>query len=78
MVGNREDTDMEEMLRSEKLEFYRQIIRDEKQKYPKIALLEGTSFYPAEAELFVDGVHPNDEGMQIYANALTKAIKQIW
>lgn len=62
---------------AEKLEVYRQIIRDEKQHYPQIALLEGTSFYPAEANLFVDGVHPNDEGMQIYANALTKAIKQM-
>ena len=60
---------------AEKLEFYRQIIRDEKQKYPRIALLEGTSFYPAEAELFVDGVHPNDEGMQIYAQAIVKAIQ---
>ena len=62
---------------TEKLEVYRQIIRDEKQKYPKIALLEGTSFYPAEADLFVDGVHPNDEGMQIYADALTQAIREI-
>ena len=62
---------------TEKLEVYRQIIRDEKQKYPKIALLEGTSFYPAEADLFVDGVHPNDEGMQIYADALTQAIRKI-
>ena len=51
---------------------YCQIIKEEQQKFPDVTLIEGSSFYPHKAEYFVDGTHPNDEGMKIYADALEK------
>ena len=48
------------------------IIREEQKNFPKVTLIEGADFYPAKAELFVDGTHPNDEGMAIYAEGLAK------
>ena len=46
------------------------IIREEQKAFPEITLIEGAAFYPASADFFVDGTHPNDEGMKIYAEAL--------
>ena len=51
------------------------IIREEHKNYPNVTLIEGESFYPAKSEFFVDGTHPNDEGMQIYAENLAKIMK---
>lgn len=51
-----------------------QIIRDEQKKFPGVTLIEGADFYPAQDEFFVDGLHPNDEGMKIYAEGLEKII----
>lgn len=51
-------------------EAYSAIIREEHEKFPGITLIEGASFYPAQEEYFVDGVHPNDAGMKLYADAL--------
>ena len=55
---------------------YSNIIREEHAKFPRVKLLDGYSFYPCQAELFVDGLHPNDEGMKIYAAGLLKALKE--
>lgn len=56
-------------------ELYSSIIRECAEKYPQIKLLEGTDFYPRREELFADGLHPNDEGMKIYAENLVRAIR---
>ena len=56
-------------------EEYSQIIRDEQKRFPRVTLIEGAEFYPGEEELFVDGVHPNDQGMEIYARGLIKALR---
>lgn len=56
---------------------YCQIIRDEQKKFPEVTLIEGASFYPHKEEYFVDGTHPNDEGMKIYADALEKIMAPV-
>lgn len=57
---------------------YCAVIREEHANYPKVKLLEGESFYPANTpEIFVDGLHPNDEGMKIHAAGLIKAIRSL-
>ena len=53
-------------------ESYCRIIREEQKAFPKVTLIEGAEFYPAQDELFVDGTHPNDKGMAVYADALAK------
>ena len=53
-------------------ESYCRIIREEQKSFPKVTLIEGADFYPAQDELFVDGTHPNDKGMAVYADALAK------
>ena len=57
-------------------ELYSQMIRDEQKRFPQVTLIEGASFFPADASLFVDKLHPNDQGMQIYAQGLIKAIRE--
>ena len=46
------------------------IIREEHKNFPKVTLIEGADFYPADPAFFVDGTHPNDKGMAIYADGL--------
>ena len=58
-------------------ESYCEIIRDEQKKFPTVTLIEGSSFYPHKEEYFVDGTHPNDEGMKIYADALEKILAPV-
>ena len=50
------------------------IIRDEHKKFPRVKLIEGRSFFPADDELLCDKLHPNDKGMALYGKALTEAI----
>ena len=52
-----------------------QMIRDVHKKYPKVVLVEGESFFPADPSLLCDGVHPNDKGMEVYAQGLIKMIR---
>ena len=62
----------------ERREEYCQIIREEQKSFPRVTLLEGSSFYPAgREELYADKLHPNDEGMKIYAEGLIKALRQL-
>jgi len=50
------------------------IIRDEHKKFPRVKLIDGQSFFPADDELLCDKLHPNDKGMELYGKALTEAI----
>ena len=59
---------------AEKRPVYSRIISECVEKHPEITLLDGSQFFPGREELFVDGIHPNDQGMQIYADALVNAI----
>ena len=52
------------------LESYRQCIRDAAADFPQVQVIEGTTLLPADERFFVDGVHPNDEGMQLLAENL--------
>lgn len=60
----------------EKREEYCQIIRDELKRFPAVAGIEGAEFYPADAEYFADGTHPNDKGMAVYAENLARIIRE--
>ena len=53
------------------------IIREEHKNFPGVTLIEGAEIVPERADLFVDGTHPNDEGMKIYAEGLAKIIAPI-
>ncbi len=59
---------------AEKRPVYSRIISECVEKHPEITLLDGSQFFPCDEELFVDGIHPNDQGMMIYADSLVKAI----
>lgn len=61
----------------EKSEPYRQIIREELKKFPKVTGIEGPEFYPAEEDLFIDRIHPNDKGMALYAENLARIIRGV-
>ena len=57
---------------------YSNIVREEAAKFPKVKLLDGDQFFPANrAELYADGLHPSDEGMKIYAAGLIQAVKEL-
>lgn len=58
----------------EQREPFSDIIREEKSRFPRVTLIEGAEIVPAREELFVDGTHPNNEGMAIYAEGLFKII----
>ena len=53
------------------------IIREEHKNFPKVTLIEGADFYPADPAFFIDGTHPNDEGMAIYAEGLARIMAPI-
>ena len=56
------------------IECIAEIIRDEHKKFPRVKLIDGQSFFPADDELLCDKLHPNDKGMELYGKALTEAI----
>lgn len=62
---------------AEKKNLYRDIIFEEQLKYPKNYVINGDEIFPADEKLLIDGVHPNDQGMQAYAEGLTGALKKI-
>ena len=43
----------------------------------RVRVLEGPELVPANPELFIDGVHPNDAGMAAYARNLIPRLKEI-
>lgn len=40
-----------------------------------VSLIDGSTLLPRDAALLFDGLHPNDEGMALYAKNLTRAIQ---
>lgn len=62
---------------AKKKNLYRDIIFEEQLKYPKSYVINGDEIFPADEKLLIDGVHPNDQGMQAYAEGLTGALKKI-
>ena len=58
-------------------EEYCRMIRDEHTAFPGVTLIEGADFYPADDAYFVDGLHPNDKGMALYADSLTLIMKPL-
>ena len=54
-----------------------QTFRDVQADFPGITLIEGESFFPADNDLVVDGLHPNDRGMEVYAAGLIEALRPL-
>ena len=54
------------------MEELREIIRKAAGAYSRIAVIEGPEIFPAEEEFYVDGTHPNDAGMAVYAARLAR------
>jgi lysophospholipase L1-like esterase len=52
------------------------MIREEHRNYPAVNLIEGETLLTADDRNFVDGLHPNDYGMEIYAGNLAAAIRK--
>lgn len=57
------------------LEEYREIIRKVAADFDQVTVIEGTDLVPAESKYFADGCHPNDAGMQVFAENLLARIK---
>ena len=57
---------------NEPVEELREIIRKSAGAFPRITVIEGPEIFPAEEEFYVDGTHPNDAGMAVYAARLAR------
>lgn len=57
------------------LEEYREIIRKVAADFDQVTVIEGTDLVPAESEYLADGCHPNDTGMQVFAENLLAKIR---
>lgn len=53
---------------------FRLILRSLADAYPAVRFHDGESLMPKDRTLFFDGVHPNNEGMGIYAGSLLKQL----
>ena len=51
------------------------MIRDEQKNFPAVTLIEGESFFPPDDSLLCDQLHPNDKGMEVYAQGWINAVK---
>lgn len=56
------------------LEEYREHIFFVGREFSNVTVIDGKKLIPADEKFFVDGCHPNDEGMQLMAEALHKYI----
>lgn len=54
---------------------YRNAIMETAQMFPSVVRIDGKTLLEENADLFVDGLHPNDTGMQLYANNLLNQIR---
>lgn len=59
--------------RQKNLDDYKQIAAEMQTIFPNVQTVDGCTLVPADERLFVDGVHPNAEGMNLYAENLIKA-----
>ena len=60
-----------------KLEDFRDAIRVAARHFERVQVIEGTELVPNDARYFVDGCHPNDAGMQAYAENLLEQISRL-
>jgi lysophospholipase L1-like esterase len=60
-----------------KLEEYREMIRKAATHFDRVQVIEGCELVPNDARYFVDGCHPNDAGMQAYAENLLEKISRL-
>ncbi len=58
------------------LEEFREAIRKTVRDLPQVRLIEGRELVPNEDRYFIDGCHPNDSGMQLYAENLLAKINE--
>lgn len=56
------------------LEDYRAVLRPLTGEVPGCHIVEGTELITDDPALFVDGIHPNEAGMTMYAKGLTRAL----
>lgn len=59
------------------IEVYRDALRQAAAEFPSVSLIEGPALIPKEATMFVDNIHPNNQGMQIYATNLSKELSKL-
>ena len=59
------------------IELYRDALRQATAKFPSVTLIEGPELIQEDAAMFVDNVHPNNQGMQIYATNLSKELSKL-
>lgn len=62
------------MEKEDLLAHFRLILRDIAAHHPEVRFHPGESLMPEDRSLFFDGVHPNNEGMKIYAESLLKQL----
>ena len=57
---------------TERLNLFRQILREEGERFKNVRVIDGPSLLPCDDRYFPDGLHPNPEGMRIIAAELLK------
>jgi lysophospholipase L1-like esterase len=58
------------------IEDYRKALRKAAVEFPTVTLIEGPELIPEDSAMFVDNVHPNNQGMQLYATNLSQALSK--
>ncbi|MBI3986232.1 MAG: hypothetical protein HY343_04905 [Lentisphaerae bacterium] len=53
---------------------YRSALREAVRDLPQVTVIEGPSLIPADPSLYVDGIHPNESGMDVFAGSLAAAL----
>lgn len=54
---------------------YRNTIAAAGRSFPAVTVVHGENLVPDDPQLFVDNIHPNDDGMAVYARNLQKALE---
>ena len=52
-------------------------IRTAAEAFGDVFFIDGSTLMPKDGRLFFDGLHPNDDGMALYAENLIKALKAL-
>jgi len=59
-----------------RLEEYRQALLPLAEEFAEVRLARGEAMIPDEERYFTDCVHPNDEGMAVYARNLVPVLRE--
>jgi lysophospholipase L1-like esterase len=59
------------------IEVYRNTLRQAAAEFSEVTLIEGPELIPEDATMFVDNIHPNNQGMQVYATNLSKELSKL-